>query len=122
VKRERKYVDFLQDVVDNLEKAERFVEGMDFEIFLEDEKTRYSVICALEIVGEAVKKVPTAVRQRNPQVPWKDMAGMRDRLIHGYFGVDNEIVWKTATEFAPEIRSEIEAIIERERSIASEKA
>jgi uncharacterized protein with HEPN domain len=95
---------------------------MDFEIFLEDEKTRYSVICALEIVGEAVKKVPTAVRQRNPQVPWKDMAGMRDRLIHGYFGVDNEIVWKTATEFAPEIRSEIEAILKRERSNASEKA
>jgi uncharacterized protein with HEPN domain len=122
VKRERKYIDFLQDVVDNLEKAERFVEGMDFEIFLEDEKTRYSVICALEIVGEAVKKVPTAVRQRNPQVPWKDMAGMRDRLIHGYFGVDNEIVWKTATEFAPEIRSEIEGILERERSNASEKA
>jgi uncharacterized protein with HEPN domain len=56
VKRERKYIDFLQDVVDNLEKAERFVEGMDFEIFLEDEKTRYSVICALEIVGEAVRK------------------------------------------------------------------
>ena len=75
-----------------------------------------SVICALEIVGEAVKKVPTAVRLRNPQVPWKDMAGMRDRLIHGYFGIDNEIVWKTAKEFAPEIRSEIEAILNRNRS------
>jgi len=70
-----------------LEKAESFVAGMDFEEFLEDEKTRYSLICALEIVGEAAKKVPTAVRQRNSQVPWKDMAGMRDRLIHGYFGV-----------------------------------
>jgi len=50
------------------------------------------VICALEIVGEACKKVPTVVRQRNPQVPWKEMAGMKDRLIHGYFGVDDEII------------------------------
>lgn len=116
MKSERRYIDFLQDIVNNLEKAECFVEGMYFEDFLADEKTRYSVICALEIVGEAVKKVPTAVRQRNPQVPWKDMAGMRDRLIHGYFGIDNEIVWKTAKEFAPEIRFEIEAILNRERS------
>ncbi|MCX6668967.1 MAG: DUF86 domain-containing protein [Methanothrix sp.] len=112
----RRYIDFLQDIVDNLEKAESFVEEMDFGEFQEDEKTRYSLICALEIVGEAAKKVPTAVRQRNPQVPWKDMAGMRDRLIHGYFGVDNEIVWKTAKEFAPQIRSEIETILSFERS------
>jgi uncharacterized protein with HEPN domain len=116
VKPERRNIDFLQDIINNLEKAESFVEGMDFEDFLADEKTRYSVICVHKIVGEAVKKVPTAVRQWNPQVPWKDMAGMRDRLIHGYFGIDNEIVWKTAKEFAPEIRSEIETILNRERS------
>ena len=114
MKPERRRIDYLQDIVNNLEKAERFVEGMDFDDFLADEKTRYSVICALEIVGEAVKKIPTSIRQRNPQVPWKDMAGMRDRLIHGYFGVDSEIVWKTATEFAPEIRSEIESILNQQ--------
>ena len=110
----RKYIDYLQDIADNLEKAERFVGGMEFEEFLKDEKTLYSVICALEIVGEASKKVPSAVRQKNPQVPWKDMAGMRDRLIHGYFGVDREIVWKTAKEFAPEIRLKIKYIIKQE--------
>ncbi len=110
----RRHIDFLQDIVDNLEKAERFVDGMDFEDFLNDEKTQYSVICALEIVGEASKKVPSTVRQKYPQVPWKDMAGMRDRLIHGYFGVDNEIVWKTAREFAPEIKLKIKYIIEQE--------
>ena len=85
MKAERKYIDFLQDIVNNLEKAESFTRGMEFEDFQEDEKTRYSVICALEIVGEACKKVPTAVRQRNPQVPWKEMAGMRDRLIQKSF-------------------------------------
>jgi uncharacterized protein with HEPN domain len=73
------------------------------------------------MVGEACKKVPTAVRPRNPQVPWKEMAGMRDRLIHGYFGVDDEIVWKTARECAPEISVAIAAIIERERSRLIEK-
>lgn len=121
MKAERRYIDFMQDIVDNLEKAESFIEDLEFEDFLEDEKTRYSVICALEIVGEACKKVPTAVRQRNPQVPWKEMAGMRDRLIHGYFGVDDEIVWKTAREFAPEIRLAIATIIECERSRSIEQ-
>jgi uncharacterized protein with HEPN domain len=104
MKPERRYIDFLQNIVDNLVKVENFVEGMDFEEFLEDEKTCYSVIWALEIIGEAVKKVPAAVRRRNPRVPWKDMAGMRYRLIHGYFGVDNEILWKTAKVFAREVR------------------
>jgi uncharacterized protein with HEPN domain len=109
------HIEFLQDIADNLEKAEGFVDGMEFEDFLNDEKTRYSVICALEIVGEASKKVPSTVRQRYPQVPWKDMAGMRDRLVHGYFGVDNEIVWKTVREFAPEIGPKMKHLIERER-------
>ena len=62
MKAERRYIDFMQDIVDNLEKAESFTEGLEFEDFCEDEKTRYSVIRALEIVGEACKKVPTAVR------------------------------------------------------------
>ncbi len=73
-----------------------------FEDFLADEKTRYSLI--------------TAVRQRNPQVPWKDMAGMRDWLIHGYFGIDNEIVWKTAKEFARKYVPKSKNILNRERS------
>ena len=121
MKAERRYIDFMQDIVDNLEKAESFTEGLEFEDFQMDEKTRYSVICALEIVGEACKKVPTVVRQRNQQVPWKEMAGMRDRPIHGYFGVDDEIVWKTAREFAPEMRLAIEAIIENEISRLKEQ-
>lgn len=113
---DRRYIDFLQDIVNNLEKVESFVAGMDYDDFLADEKTRYSVICALEIVGEAAKKLPSTVRKQNPHVPRKDMAGMRDRLIHRYFGIDNEILWKTAKEFAPETGSEIKAIIRRELS------
>ncbi|HWQ18975.1 MAG TPA: DUF86 domain-containing protein [Methanotrichaceae archaeon] len=114
MKGERRYLDFLQDILDNLEKSEQFTDGMSFEKFLLDEKTCYSVICALEIVGEAVKNIPPVVRRRHPQVPWKSMAGMRDRLIHGYFGVDMEIVWKTAREFAPEMRLQIKAILDNE--------
>jgi uncharacterized protein with HEPN domain len=72
-------------------------------------------------VGEARERVPTAVRERNPQVLWKEMAGMRDRLIHGYFGVDDEIVWKTAREVAPEIRLAIASIIECERARSKEQ-
>lgn len=112
----RRHLDFSHDIIDNLEKSERFTEGLSFEEFLQDEKTCYSVICALEIIGEAVKNIPLAVRRRHPQVPWKSMAGMRDRLIHGYFGVDREIVWKTSREFAPEMRMQIKTVLEYERS------
>jgi len=63
-----------------------------------------------------LRKCQGSVRQRNPHVPWKDMAEMRDRLIHGYFGIDNEILWKTVKEFAPEVGLEIKTILNRELS------
>lgn len=68
-----------------------------------------------------MKNMPPAVRRRHPQVSWKSMAGMRDRLIHGYFGVDKEIVWKTAREFAPEMRMQIKTVLDYERSMGKEQ-
>ena len=98
---ERDYTDALADMADAMEKIIRFVDGMTYEQFASDDKTLFAVVRALEIIGEAAKQIPDSVRQQNPQLPWREMAGMRDKLIHHYFGVMRETVWRTATEDIP---------------------
>uniref|UniRef100_UPI00262F28BC HepT-like ribonuclease domain-containing protein n=1 Tax=Thermococcus sp. TaxID=35749 RepID=UPI00262F28BC len=69
-----------------------FTSGMDFEDFSKDRKTQFAVIRALEIIGEAAKAIPEDFKKEHPKVPWREMAGMRDKLIHAYFGVDLHVV------------------------------
>ena len=94
----RGYRLYLQDIFTAMGTAQSFVEGMDFETFVADVKTVSAVIRQLEIIGEATKNVPMAIRQKYPEVPWRDMAGMRDWLIHVYFKADTTLVWETVTE------------------------
>ena len=84
---------------------------MKYEEFVTDEKTNTAVIHKLEIMGEATKNVPRDVKARHKNVPWSDMARMRDKLSHGYFGIRYEIVWKVIQEKLPEIRPIIENIL-----------
>jgi len=107
----RSYKDYLQDILDAMNKAQSFVSGMGHEAFKDDDKTAYAVIRALEVIGEATKHVPDNLRQKYPSVPWQDMAGMRDVLIHAYFGVDIETVWLTVTEKISQIKPLIEKVI-----------
>ncbi len=83
----RTYSDYLSDILINIKRIEGFTKGMSFEKFASDEKTTYAVIRALEIIGEAVKNLPVSLKSKYQKVPWKQMAGMRDRLMHAYFGV-----------------------------------
>lgn len=111
---ERTYLDFLADIRDNLVEAHAFVEGMTFASFSSDKRTWYAVVRALEIVGEATKRLPPELKDRYPDLPWRDMAGMRDKLIHDYFGVDLQVVWETAMEEAPALEAEIRSILAKE--------
>jgi uncharacterized protein with HEPN domain len=108
---EREYKDYLEDILDAISKIAKFTEGMTFNQFAEDDKTTYAVIRALEILGEAAKHIPDHVRQKYPKVSWREMAGIRDKLIHDYFGVNLEVVWKTVTEDLSGLESEIMRIL-----------
>ncbi|MDI6751795.1 MAG: DUF86 domain-containing protein [bacterium] len=103
---------FLQDILKASEYIQEFVEEIDFDQFLKDEKTSSAVIQKFEIIGEAAKNVPEFIKKKYPNVAWKDMAGMRNRLIHGYFGVDYFLVWDTIKSDIPKIISLISQILE----------
>jgi len=111
MKAKREYLDYFKDIQDALEKIEDFTAGLDFEGFAKDDKTTFAVIRALEIIGEAARKIPKPIRSRHPDVPWQDMAGMRDKLIHDYFGVDLRVVWKTLQIDLPSLKRVINEVI-----------
>lgn len=111
----REIGDYIQDIAEAMDKAMKFVEGMSYEDFVKDDRTVFAVIRALEIIGEAVKNIPQEFRVEHPEIPWRDMAGMRDKLVHEYFGVKLEVIWKTIKEEIPPLKPLFEKILESKR-------
>jgi uncharacterized protein with HEPN domain len=97
------YVDYLRDALNAIDKAIQFVKGMSYDDFAQDDKTAYAVIRALEIIGETVKKIPQSAKDSYPEISWREITGMRDKLIHDYFGVNLVVVWKAVSEDLPRI-------------------
>jgi len=107
----RKYSLFIEDILDAITWIEEFTKDMDFTQFQADEKTKTAVVKKLEIIGEAAKNIPKAIRAQQKQLPWPDMAKMRDKLSHEYFGVRYDIVWKVIIDKLPGIKQGIEKLL-----------
>ena len=112
----KEFSDYIEDILNSIIKIERFVEGLTFEDFKSDDKTVFAVIRALEIIGEASKKVPQPIKNKYQQIPWREISGMRDKLIHGYFGVDLRVVWDTIkidiANLKPQIKKMLDEMLE----------
>jgi len=106
--------DYLEDILSAVEKIEQFTAGMSFAEFRADDRTLFAVIHALEIIGEATKRIPASVRSKYPSVPWRQMAGIRDKLIHDYFGVNVKVIWKTVQGDVPLLKGLLIPILEGE--------
>jgi uncharacterized protein with HEPN domain len=107
----RDYRDYLQDILDAVNDIESFVGSMSYEDFKKDRKTLNAVVRSIEIIGEASKKLPSALREKYKELPWKEITGMRDKLIHAYFGVDTETLWKTVKDDIPPLRQIIQKML-----------
>ncbi|MCL0077704.1 DUF86 domain-containing protein [Peptococcaceae bacterium] len=103
---------YIKDIVEYMERAEEHVKGLNHNQFLKDRKTGDAVIRCIEVIGEATKNIPDSIRNKYPSIPWRDMAGMRDKIIHGYFIVDFENVWLVVKEEIPKLKPLIKKILE----------
>lgn len=107
----RSIQDYLQDILNYAEDAMQFVAGMDLATFEQDKRTNYAVVRALEVIGEATKNIPQDVRDRYPSIPWRLMAGMRDKLIHDYISADLRRVFETVLTDLPVIKTAIAQVL-----------
>jgi uncharacterized protein with HEPN domain len=112
----RDYTIYLSDIIENMAQAESFIGTMTFEQFSTDRKTAYAVIRCFEIIGEATKNIPENIRILRPAIPWSDMARMRDKCIHAYWGIKYQIVWTAIKEEFLVLRPQIEKFLADLRS------
>jgi uncharacterized protein with HEPN domain len=107
----RDYKVWLEDILEAVQKIRAYTEGMSQKTFAADPKTLDAVVRNLEIVGEAIKKIPDEVRSKHPAVDWKKIAGLRDILIHEYFGIDVEIIWDIVQNKLPVLEKQVKQIL-----------
>lgn len=103
---------YLTHILDSIELIESYVSGIDLPTFAEDQEKQDAVVRRIEIMGEAVKNLPDDLRHANPHVPWARIAGMRDKVVHDYMGVDSELVWTVATTLMEPLKKDVRAILD----------
>ncbi len=102
----------VEDILGSITKIERYTAGMTFDTFQGDDRTVDAVIRNFQIIGEAARHVPPEVESRFPHVPWIEMRGMRNIVVHEYFGVDLPIVWKTVVDRLPQLATQLRGVLE----------
>lgn len=107
-------LELLKDIDEAIKRIETFTHGMDYDGFLSDIKTQDAVIRNIEIIGEAAKNISSDFKEEHENIEWKKIAGMRDKIIHFYFGVNWDIVWDVIENKIPALKTEISAILEKE--------
>jgi uncharacterized protein with HEPN domain len=103
---------YLMHIRDSLREVRQFIEDESYESFLENRMVQNAVMRSFEVVGEAARRVSPGFREAHPEVPWRLMGDFRNKLIHDYFGLDLDVIWKTATEDAPRLLTRIEGLLE----------
>lgn len=118
--KKRDYRDYVDDILDSVNDVDNFVGEMEFKDFKEDKKTINATIRSIEVIGEASQKIPEHLKSKFSGIPWDKMAGMRNKLIHEYFGVDIEILWQTIKEDLQSLKPliiEVKQHLEKENKI-----
>ncbi len=103
---------YLEDIFEAGEKILRFCEGMDETAFVGDELVQDAVLRNLEVIGEAVKRLPSSWKEHAPGIPWRDIAGFRDVIAHAYFGVDLELVWSIVRDDLGPLMAAVQSLLE----------
>ncbi len=104
--------EYIHHILDEIDYIQTQISEADFDSFFKDATLKRAFVRSLEIIGEASKKLPEDVKATQPDIEWRKIAGMRDRLIHNYFGVDYTIVWDVATTKLPNLRKKLQALLE----------
>ncbi len=112
----RSLTELLQDILDAITDIETFTEAVDLESFSSNREKMLAVVKSLEIIGEAVKLLPQEIRNKPTPISWKAVAGMRDVLVHEYWGIDVNVVWETVQESLPVLKAEITKIKEQQQA------
>lgn len=107
--------EFLQDILESIADIEAFTAGIDFEGFQANREKILAVVKSIEILGEAVKKIPDDIRNQYPEIPWRAIAGMRDVLVHEYWGIDVNVIWATVQEGLPSLKAVIVEIVRHDK-------